>query len=514
VNATTERAALLRGVEIYEEMNATVDDRTLEILDRRRRTAVIRRRGWLVRRMLLLADLVGLATAFLIAELATTLTTGPDQVSATTEYLLFLLTLPAWVVVARIYGLYERDEERTDHSTTDDFGGVFHLVTVCAFIFAFGSYLTHVANPTPGKITIFWGAAVVLIPAGRAAARAYCRRHISYLQNTVILGAGDIGQLIAKKLVQHPEYGINLLGFVDDAPKERRDDLEDLTLLGSPDKLPALIRLFDIERVIIAFSNEHHESTLTRIRSLQELNVQVDIVPRFFELLGPNFDIHTVEGTPLVGLPPLNLSRSAQLLKRTLDLAFTVPALLMLAPVFVVIAIFVKRDSGGPILFRQERMGAGDKTFQIFKFRTMAVDADERKGEYAHLNRHSGNGGDPRMFKIENDPRVTRVGRFLRRFSLDELPQLVNVVKGDMSLVGPRPLILDENQHVGDWARRRLDLRPGVTGLWQVLGGSNIPFEEMVKFDYVYVTTWSLWNDFRLLIKTIPRVFRADGSNC
>src|SRR5439155_2805468 len=177
VNATTERAALVEGLEIYDEMTATVDDRTLEILERRRRTAVVKRRGWLVRRMLVLADLVGLATAFLIAELASSLTTGPDQVSRTTEYLLFLLTLPAWVVVAKIYGLYERDEERTDHSTTDDFGGVFHLVTVCAFIFGFGSYLTHVAHPSPGKVAIFWAAAVVLVSSGRAAARAYCRQH-------------------------------------------------------------------------------------------------------------------------------------------------------------------------------------------------------------------------------------------------------------------------------------------------------------------------------------------------
>jgi exopolysaccharide biosynthesis polyprenyl glycosylphosphotransferase len=513
VNAATERAALLRGVELYDEMTAAVDDRTLEILDRRRKTAIVKRRGWLVRRMLLLADVLGLATAFLIAELAP-LTSGPDQVSRTTEYLLFLLTLPAWVVVAKLYGLYERDEERTDHSTTDDFAGVFHMVTVCAFVFAFGSYVTNVAHPGAWKVAIFWAAAIVLVSSGRAAARAYCRRHISYLQNTIIVGAGDVGQLIAKKFLKHPEYGINLLGFVDDAPKERREDLDHLTLLGPVDRLPALVRLFDIERVVVAFSNQRHEDTLNRIRSLQELNVQVDIVPRLFELVGPNVDIHTVEGTPLVGLPPPNLSRSSQLLKRTLDLGLAIPGTVVLTPLFVLIGILIKHESPGPVFFRQERMGAGDQTFRIFKFRTMVADADERKGDYAHLNKHTRNGGDPRMFKIENDPRVTRVGRFLRRYSLDELPQVINVVRGDMSLVGPRPLILDENKYVGDWARRRLDLKPGMTGLWQVLGGSSIPFEEMVKFDYLYVTDWSLWNDFRLLCKTIPRVLTGDRTNC
>jgi exopolysaccharide biosynthesis polyprenyl glycosylphosphotransferase len=508
MNATTERAALLEGLEIYDEMTATVDDRTLEILERRRRTAVVKRRGWLVRRMLVLADLLGLATAFLIAELASALTAGPDQVSRTTEYLLFLLTLPVWVVVAKIYGLYERDEERTDHSTTDDFAGVFHLITVCAFIFGFGSYITHVAHPTPLKVTIFWATAIVLVSCGRAAARAYCRQHISYLQNTIVVGAGDVGQLIAKKFIKHPEYGINLLGFVDDAPKERREDLEHLTLLGPVDRLPALVRLFDVERVVIAFSQDSHERTLSLIRSMKDLDVQIDVIPRLFELVGPNYGMHTVEGIPILGLPPFRLSRSAQLLKRTFDLTLAIPALIALAPAFAVIAFLIKRDSSGPVFFRQVRMGAGDRTFRIVKFRTMVGDADDRKAEYSHLNKHTQNGGDPRMFKIDDDPRATPIGRVLRRFSIDELPQLWNVVRGDMSLVGPRPLILEEDAHVNDWAQRRLDLKPGITGLWQVLGRDGIPFEEMVKLDYLYVTSWGVGTDIGLLLRTVPTVIR------
>src|SRR5262249_45705125 len=159
---------------------------------------------------------------------------------------------------------------------------------------------------------------------------------------------------------------------------------------------------------------------------------------------------------------------------------FTVAAgaLLCLAPVFALVALAVKLDSRGPVFFRQVRMGFGSQTFRIWKFRTMAADADERKAEGLHLNKHLG--GDVRMFKIPDYPRVTRLGRFLRRTSIDELPQLLNVLAGQMSLVGPRPLILDEDQHVHDWARKRLDLKPGMTGLWQVLGRSDIPFEEMV----------------------------------
>jgi lipopolysaccharide/colanic/teichoic acid biosynthesis glycosyltransferase len=158
-------------------------------------------------------------------------------------------------------------------------------------------------------------------------------------------------------------------------------------------------------------------------------------------------------------------------------------------------------------------MGCGGRTFEILKFRTMAADAEERKSDYAALNKHRHEDGDPRMFKIPNDPRVTHVGAWLRSFSIDELPQLLNVVKGEMSLVGPRPLILEEDQHVVDWRRNRLNLKPGITGLWQVLGRDDIPFEEMVRLDYVYVTTWSAFNDLKLILRTLPAIFRPRASN-
>ena len=416
----TERTALLQSVQLYDEITPSIDERTMEILDHRRRTAIVRRRGWLVRRMLLLADVVGLTGAFLLAELVSAVATpAPDRVATGTEFILFVLTLPVWVVVAKLYGLYERDEERTDHSTTDEFAAVFHMITVCTSLLAFGLYLTYLAHPSAGKLAVFWAAAIVLVSSGRAAARAYCRRHVSYLQNTVIVGAGDVGQLIGKKLLKHPEYGINLLGFVDDTPKERREDLEHLTLLGPTDRLPGLVRLFDVERIVIAFSQDSHERTLDLIRSMKDMDVQIDIVPRLFELVGPNFDMHTVEGIPLLGLPPLRLSRSSKLLKRTFDLGLTVPGLVVLAPVLALIALLIKRDSAGPVFFRQVRMGCNGRTFRIWKFRTMTADADERKSEFAHLNQHLQNGGDPRMFKIPDDPRVTGLGRWLRRYSID-----------------------------------------------------------------------------------------------
>jgi exopolysaccharide biosynthesis polyprenyl glycosylphosphotransferase len=508
VNAT-ERSALVQGALFYDQIASAMDDRTLEILERRRSTSTVHRRGWLVRRMLLAADLLGLTVAFIAAQLLLGPNpNAPNPVDATMEWVLFFGTLPAWIVVAKLYGLYERDEERTDHSTVDDMRDVFHMVTVGAWVLVVTAWLTGLARPDIVKLALFWAFAIALITLGRAAARTFCRTRITYLQNAVIVGAGEVGQLIGRKLLQHPEYGINLVGFVDAEPKERRPDLEHLTLLGPPERLATIIRLFDVERVLIAFSNESHDATLRLIRSLKDLDVQIDIVPRLFDIVGTEIGIHTVEGLPLLGLRPLRLSASSQMLKRGMDLGLAGLGLLCLAPAFALIALAIKFESTGPVFFRQERMGTGGRTFRIFKFRTMTADAEERKSEVAHLNKHATSGGDPRMFKIAADPRVTRVGQFLRRFDLDELPQLINVVRGEMSLVGPRPLILVEDVHVQDWARNRLNLRPGMTGVWQVLGRSEIPFEEMTKLDYLYVTNWSLVSDLKLIGRTIPAVLK------
>jgi exopolysaccharide biosynthesis polyprenyl glycosylphosphotransferase len=425
------------------------------------------------------------------------------------EIVTFVASLPLWIIIAKIYGLYDHDEERTDYSTADDFSGVFHMVTVCTFLFWVAAYVTNAAHPSAPKLIIFWASAIAFITVLRATARALARKSVTYLQNTVIVGAGDVGQLIARKILNHPEYGVNLVGFVDSKPKQRRDDLEHLALVGGPERLPAIIRLFDIERVIIAFSNESHAETLELLRSLKDMEVQVDVVPRLFELVGPRVSIHTIEGLPLVGLPPLRLARSSRLLKRSMDLATALVVLVLLAPALAVIALLIKLGSPGPVFYRQVRMGAAGRTFRIYKFRSMSVDADERKDEVAHLNSHLGPGGDARMFKIDGDPRITPIGRWLRRISADELPQLLNVLTGDMSLVGPRPLILSEDIHVADWGRQRLNLRPGLTGLWQVLGRNNIPFEEMVRLDYVYVTSWSLGLDLSLLFRTIPAAIRG-----
>jgi len=503
-----DRLALEGETELLEGLSAGVDTLTLDILARRRTTAKIRRRGWLIRRMLLVADVVGLVAAFVVAEVGLGRSTG----TISSRILLFVATLPGWILTARLYGLYDRDEERTDHSTIDEVVAVFHVVTIGTWILFVAGKGTGVLTAGAWSAVMFWVAAVALVSVTRGTARWVSRRQLMYLQNTVIVGAGEVGQLIAHKLLQHPEYGINLVGFVDAEPKERREDLAHLTVLGPPERLPALVQAFDVERVIVAFSRTSHDESLDLIRSLKDLDVQVDIVPRLFDVVGPSVSIHTIEGVALMGLAPPHLSRSSQLLKRAIDLALATASLVILAPLFVVIGLLIKAGSRGPVFFRQVRMGSGGLTFRIYKFRTMVDDADARKSEFTHLNKHAQTGGDPRMFKIPGDPRITRIGHFLRRSSIDELPQLINVWKGEMSLVGPRPLILEEDKYIREWGRHRLNLKPGITGLWQVLGRSEIPFEEMIKLDYLYVTSWSISNDLKLILQTLPALLRTRGA--
>jgi exopolysaccharide biosynthesis polyprenyl glycosylphosphotransferase len=477
----------------------------------------LRSRAALVRATLITADIVGLVLAFVATEqLFPRLVPGGQDAAPGLEWALFFLMLPVWSLMAHLYGLYRDDQARADWSTADDLVRVFHLLTAGTWLLLFGARVTGWAQPDVLKLSLFWLLALAALTLARVGARAFCHRQLAYIQNTVIVGAGRVGQRVAQKLSQHREYGINVVGFLDRDPVTHHRSLPAAAsnfdyLLGSIEDLPDLVRNFDIERVVLAFSEAKDERTLEALREIADLDVQIDVVPRLFELIGPHAVIHSAEGLPLIGLPPVRLSRAAQVTKRTLDVVVAALGILLLAPLWLAIALGIKLDSQGPVFFRQTRMGARSKPFRIFKFRTMAADADARKVDVVALNRHGEPGGDPRMFKMAADPRVTRVGRLLRRYSIDEFPQLLNVLLADMSLVGPRPLVLDEDRHVAGWARRRLDVKPGMTGLWQVHGGSNIPFGEMVQLDYRYVRTWSLWSDVLLLIRTGAVVLRGAG---
>jgi len=467
------------------------------------------RRGWIVRRALLAADVVGLTVAFGVTELAfrSFVVGGLGTVA---EWAIFLASLPVWVVAAKLYGLYDRDEERATHSTVDDVIRVFHLITVGVWFFFATSWLVGLTHPDQEKLATFWLLAIAGVIGTRLAARSLARRHPAYLQNTLIVGAGDIGQLIGRKAWQHPEYRINIVGFVDADPKDLRADMGDTPLLGGVQDVVEAVRTHEIDRVVVAFSRDREEELLQVVRALRAHDVQIDVVPRLFDIVGPHSAVHTLEGLPLLSVAPARIDRSSRLLKRALDVAGAAVLLLLVAPVLLVVALLIRRDSSGPVFFRQTRLGIDKQPFTLLKFRTMRDGTDDAPHR-DYLKQIMSIDAPPspnNLYKLDRADDVTQVGRWLRKTSLDELPQLLNVLRGDMSLVGPRPAIPHELELYAQHHFERFAVPAGLTGLWQVEARAHSTFREALDLDVAYVRGWSIGLDVRLLLRTPLVVFR------
>ena len=454
----------------------------------------------------MVADVVAVQLAlvgmYLLAELI-----GPPAFIAPTWLLVALWAGVSlgWPVLFATYKLYEGESRAIAPASFDEVGKLFHALLAGSLVllvigqgfkkgFDYSVY-------TPLEALMFLAIALVLIPTFRGILRTWVLPAVMAPRRTIIVGAGPVGQLVRRKIHAHPEYGLDLVGFVDDREHELR--------LGSVNELTRLVDEREIDWVVIADSDAPYDETLALLRGVRRPDVHLSIVPTYFELFASNATIEDIEGMPVVSLPPLRLSRTVRALKRGVDIVASGLGLLVLSPLLVGCAIAIKLDSKGPVFFRQRRHGRGGTEFRIFKFRTMVQDAEAQR--FALAAQNDMEGGGP-LFKLHEDPRVTRVGRFLRKSSIDELPQLINVLKGEMSLVGPRPFVVHESEQITGWAGRRLETTPGITGLWQVLGRNDIPFEEMVKLDYIYVTNWSLWWDIKILCQTIPVVLARRGA--
>jgi exopolysaccharide biosynthesis polyprenyl glycosylphosphotransferase len=415
--------------------------------------------------------------------------------------------IASWTLIAFVCGLYNASDLHTWASGLSDAPRTVLAALLMAWpVFAVAEAVEPAHALSYALLATF--STVMLGSILRALGRGFAHRIAPLRQRTVIVGSGFVADRLADRLDRHREFGLEAIGLVDD-DVHTLNGTQRLPKLGSLDQLDAVLDECAVDRVIIAFSRASHQQLLSCIRACRDHRVAVDVVPRLFELLDGAQSMSLIGGLPVlsIGAPPL--TQASRTAKRLLDVVGSVLLLILLSPVLLAIAIAIKLDSRGPVFFRQERAGRGQTTFQMIKFRSMYRDADRRKEQFEEENEAT----DGVMFKIKRDPRVTRVGRLLRRTSLDELPQLLNVLRGEMSLVGPRPLILAESKHAAqNWHARRLDLRPGITGLWQVSGRSDIPFQEMVRFDYQYVSGWSLARDVEILLATIPVVLSRRGA--
>lgn len=422
--------------------------------------------------------------------------------------LLFVALTPYWLAFLWAFGLY-REPGRSigGANVAEALTGLTALTAAAWGLLVIMLFAAGERAPV-GALVVQWATAAVIVPLSRLLVRLTVWARPAFVERVLIIGAGEVGHTVARKLGAHPEYRVHVVGFLDDGePRRSAGDGPSPPLLGSLADLRRVVDEQQVDRVIVAFSRARHNDLLHVVRTCADRAVKVNIVPRLFEVVSSRALMDDVEGIPLLDVGHVELSRFSMAVKRVFDLVVGGLLFVLVLPLLAAIAVAIKLDSPGPVFYRQERMGRGRRVFRIFKFRSMYEGAEAEREVLADRNEYSGP-----MFKMRDDPRVTRVGRWLRRWSLDELPQLLNVLKGDMSLVGPRPLWVVEAEQCRGWTQKRLDITPGMTGLWQVLGRSAIPFDEMVKLDYMYVTGWSLAWDVKLLLQTIPAVLSRRGA--
>jgi exopolysaccharide biosynthesis polyprenyl glycosylphosphotransferase len=406
------------------------------------------------------------------------------------------LAAVAMAVALHLHGLYRRPASRLRPSEWWRPAVIARCLPTAALLaLAVDAFILGGGQMTLTAAVAMTLPAIVLVPFGR---RLIVRMFDPTVTRILVIGTGPISDRLTSRLQRCPDTLV--VGHVDDnaAPGS--------PVLGELADLPAVCAGYEIDRVIVAFPNTNDAIVLEALRQLQG-QVPVSEIPRYFELHNWRTEAEELHGLTLMHLPTASLAASERIMKRLMDVTLATCALVFTAPLWLVIALAIKLDSRGPVFFRQERIGRAGKPFRIFKFRSMTADAWQRRDTVAQLNEV-----DWPLFKMEKDPRVTRVGAIIRRTSLDELPQLINAVRGEMSLVGPRPLVTEESDRLYGSALARLDVNPGITGLWQVCGRNNLTYADLQHLDSVYVRSWSLMWDLRIMAQTPQVVFGRSGA--
>jgi exopolysaccharide biosynthesis polyprenyl glycosylphosphotransferase len=456
-----------------------------------RRQHSIRRRKALFRRALVVADIFAICAVLDLGAIVL----GDDQLTPGVVGAVVLL-----VLVMKAAGLYDRDEHLLRKTTLDELPALFEISTLSMLLVWLVGNEIVVGEIGRRQIIGMWGLLFFFLVVGRSVAR-YLATRFTEPERCLLIGDEHAAEVVRRKFAIGSTPSAELVGRL---PISWDHGVNGASAPLLPDNLERLLTEQQVHRVILAPGRVDSVSLLHLARELRARNVSVSILPATPPVTRSAVPDY-IHGTTLLGVPGFEIGRSSRLLKRAFDVVGSSLGLVVLSPILLLISLAIRIDSPGPVLFRQRRIGRNDAEFEMVKFRSMFEGSETRREELRAVNEADG------LFKIERDPRITAVGSYLRRWSLDEIPQLINVLRGEMSLVGPRPLVPDEDARIEGFFRRRLDIAPGITGYWQSLGSSRIPLRDMVQLDFLYVANWSLWNDARILLRTIPYVFGRQG---
>lgn len=416
--------------------------------------------------------------------------------------------IPVWMGLFAVYHLYDR---RFLFAGFQEYARVVNATTTGMIFVIVVSYFGADQDPARGWLLLTWLLAILLVATGRFTARRALwalRRRGWFLTPTIIVGANEEGKALAEQLIGDRSSGTQVLGFVDDASPPGTPTVEGLRVLGGVKDLREVVQSSRVKEIVVAMTALPREDFLDLYRTFgQQQDVELRISSGLFEILTTGVVVQESGGVPLMTPQRVRITGVDALMKAVLDYVGAICALLVLWPAMLLIAALIRLDSPGPAIHRRKVLGRGGRLFRAYKFRTMVTNADEVLSSSSELRKAFAEG-----YKLRTDPRVTRVGAFLRRTSLDELPQLLNVLRGEMSLVGPRMIAPDEATRYGKWQLNLLTVKPGITGPWQVQGRSDIPYDERVKLSMHYIRNYSIWLDLQILIRTVAVVLRRQGA--
>jgi exopolysaccharide biosynthesis polyprenyl glycosylphosphotransferase len=424
------------------------------------------------------------------------------------QTMVFIL-IPVWLLIFALMGLYNRQYLL---GGTQEYSLVFNATTAGMIILMAAGFLYPTFIFARGWLVLAWAFAVFFTIFARFIVRRiiyFLRKQGYFVSLAVIVGANNEGISLAEQLMRWNTSGLHIVGFVDKKLPAGTTVHQNLKVLGPVEKISEIINQFHIEEMILASSAISSRDSMVDLFMQYGVNsgVTVRMSSGLYEIMTTGLTVKEFAYVPLVGINPVRLRGGDRLLKTILDYSIAIPGVILCSPILLVIAIAIKLGSPGPIIHRRQVMGVNGKKFHAFKFRTMYENGNEILEKYPMLKKELAEN-----HKLKDDPRITKVGSYLRKWSLDELPQLFNVLRGEMSIVGPRMISPEEMEKYSKWELNLLTVRPGITGLWQVNGRSDVSYGERVRLDMYYIRNWSIWFDIQILIQTVPAVLKRRGA--